>query len=116
VAADIKVLGLPQFKAALAAKAAAMRVAAAFSVATEVKSIENDATGAAPRDTGELASEISSRTTGTRGEVESASRHAGFQEFGTSSTPAQPYMTPAAQRSRGRFVGRTTGAIRKAVS
>jgi HK97 gp10 family phage protein len=116
VAARSRIIGLGGLDAALKAKASLMRAATVAAVALEVKSVKSDAEREAPRDTGELVGSIRGRTTGTRGEVEASAEHAGFQEFGTSRSAAQPFMGPAADKSRSRFVGRVSGAVRKAVS
>lgn len=112
----VTVIGLPALQAALATKAALMRAAATAAVAAEVDKIRGDAVAEAPRGaTGDLASGIDGEANGTMGQVRANARHSLFQEFGTSRHGAQPYMTPAAQKARSRFVGRVSGAIRKAV-
>lgn len=68
------------------------------------KRIERDARQAAPVDTGELRGSIVTTFSGDgRAGVASASigptaRHGLFVEFGTSDTPAQPFLFPALDR------------------
>lgn len=115
MAGKVTVVGLPQLDAALKMRAVALGAATAAIVAAEVQSIEADAERGAPRDTGELAGSVNGTASGTSGEVEATARHSGFVEFGTSDTPAQPFMGPAANRARTRIPGRVTAALRKAV-
>lgn len=113
----MKIEGLAQLDAVLKAKAAAMQAAATAAVALEVKSIQADAEREAPRGkTGDLVAGIEGDAHGTSGEVRATARHSPFVEFGTSKMAAQPYMGPAADKSRGRFVGRVSAGIRKAVT
>ncbi len=115
MARSVQVEGLGKMDAVLRAKAVALKAATAATVALEVASVKADATGGAPKDSGELAGSIEGRTLGTTGEVEATARHAAFVEFGTSHTPAQPYMGPAAESSKARFIGRVAAAARRAV-
>lgn len=116
MASGTTIIGLPAMRAALAAKAAALRAVAAASVALEVRAIEADAIGGAPQgETGDLKESIKGRSSGNSGEVKASIRYAPFVEFGTSKMGAQPYMGPASDRSRVRFVGRTSAAMRKAL-
>jgi HK97 gp10 family phage protein len=116
VAARSKIIGLGQLDAALKAKAALLHAATVTAVMLETKAVQGDAINDAPVDSGELASSIKARTNGASGTVEAQARHAAFLEFGTSRTPAQPYMGPAAAKSRSRYVGRMSAAVRRAVA
>ena len=70
--------------------------------------VAQDAARRAPRDTGELQSDIGvkqkegSATTRTRW-VGSDTRQAFFQEFGTSRMPPQPWLSPAAEAGVGKL-------------
>lgn len=116
MARSTTIIGEAQLNAILVAKAAAMQAATVAAVALEVKSVEADATAAAPRLDGDLQDGIKGTSSGTYGEVKSSARHGLFVEFGTSRTGAQPHMGPAADRSRSRFVGRVVSAVRRAVT
>lgn len=63
-----------------------------------------DAKQRVPVDTGKLQRSIHGQVTvegGTvRGEISAATEYAWYVEAGTSDTPAQPYMRPAAERAR----------------
>lgn len=88
--------GIARFRAGInaAIEAAVVEVA---------KQVEETAKGLVPIDTGALQTSI--ETFGAAGEAErivSAGQgldYAGHVEFGTYKTPAQPFMTPAAQRA-----------------
>lgn len=56
-----------------------------------------DAREFAPVLTGDLRSKIRAMSLGLVGRVVSESDHGGYVEHGTSDTPAQPYMRPAAE-------------------
>lgn len=109
MAASVTIKGLPGLNAALARKAAQAHAAAVLAVADETMQVKGDAIQIAPRDTGELEGGITSQAVGTEGEVRATARHSGFVEHGTSSSRAQPFMFPAAERSRARF---PTGAAK----
>lgn len=103
MAPSVDVKGLPELSAALARKAAEAQAAATKAVADEVALVRADAHSEAPKDSGELAAAITGAASGTSGVVESTARHTGFVEFGTFKDRAQPFMAPAAERSRSRF-------------
>lgn len=115
MAKGIEVIGLPQLQAALLRAAARTRVAASSAVAAEVKAVKDDAQDGAPVDKGELRDGIVGEARATDGTVTAPARHSGFVEHGTSKDRAQPYMAPAADRSRARFVGRVTTAVKSAL-
>src|SRR5690606_528191 len=66
---------------------------------TATRRVEEAAKRYAPVDTGELRSSISSSVSGrgmnARGRVTAAAAHAAHVEWGTSRSPAQPYLRPA---------------------
>lgn len=107
--------GLPGLKVALAKKAEELHAAAAVVVAQEVDEIHDDAVRQAPRDKGDLQRGIRTEVVGAEGTVKSTSRHAGFVEHGTYKDKAQPYMQPAAEKSRRRLPKRAVDIIRAAL-
>lgn len=111
----IKIEGLEKMKLALKESKLRMNAAAAAAVAREVAAIGDDAQAGAPVDTGELRESIRRSQRGMFGRVQATARHAGFVEFGTSKAPAQPYMMPAVEKARRRFVAGVALVIRKAV-
>ncbi len=111
----VTVVGLPELKTALAATVARLNAGATMAVAEEVNAIRDDARRIAPRDTGDLESHIDAAARGAEGTVKSTSRHAGFVEHGTYKDAAQPYMEPAAQRSRMRAPKRFAEILRTAL-
>jgi HK97 gp10 family phage protein len=111
----IKVDGFPELEAALAKKVTELRDAAEEAVRLETDIIRDDAVKFAPRDSGELEAGIRGRSNGLGGTVRATARHSTFVEHGTSSTKAQPFMTPAAKRARRRFPERAADIIRKAL-
>lgn len=74
-------------------------------VKIEVEMIADDMRRGAPRDTGELVESIQEEVNpdGLGGAAVATARHATFVEHGTEDTPEQPFVMPAAVRSRRRF-------------
>lgn len=110
-----KIEGMGRLQANLLRAAAMTRVSAAEAVRQEVEAVRKDAESGAPRRSGELRANISGDSIGSSGAVRSTARHAGFVEFGTFKDAAQPYMAPAAERSRRRFVGRVSAVVKSAL-
>lgn len=108
----IRVEGIPQLQTALLAASAGARQAAVSAIEAEVRAVTSDARGAAPRRTGALVGGISGSSSGTTGEVRSSTRHSVFMEFGTSKDAAQPFMGPAAEKSRRRFPAAVAARVR----
>lgn len=100
---SIVIHGLDHLEVVLAAKAEALHAAAIIEVAEEAELIRQDAQHGAPRLTGDLQEHVDVEVQGTKAKVRSTSRHAGFVEHGTFKDNAQPYMHPAAERSRARL-------------
>ncbi len=111
----ITVEGLPGLRAALAHATAELRAASEEAVREETELIQQDAVKFAPRDTGALERSIRGDAVGLTGNVRATARHATFVEHGTSKTPAQPFMGPAATRARRRFPARAKAIISKAL-
>ena len=86
---------LPSLSRSIAARAKAEVKQATDAIAAAAQS-------AAPVETGELRASIAE----TKGEVVASSDHAGYVEFGTVHMAAQPFLTPAAEAERPRFVDR----------
>lgn len=100
---QIKIEGLDEMKAILRVAAAQARKAAAEATSQEVGLVEHDARMGAPIDEGVLMDSIVGRSSGSYGEVRAGARHGLFVEYGTYKDPVQPFMWPAAERSRARF-------------
>jgi HK97 gp10 family phage protein len=115
VAKGVEVIGMAQLQAALLKAATQTRIAAAQAVQQEVQAVRKDAQDGAPNVTGELDAGIVGESSGIRGQVRSTARHGGFVEHGTYKDEAQPYMAPAAERSRRRFVGRVSALVKTAL-
>lgn len=84
-------------------------------VRDETYLVVEDMRRTAPRRTGELARSIQAETKDLEGKAVATARHAIFVEYGTSSTPEQPFAGPAAERSRRRFPRRLRQAVWKAL-
>jgi HK97 gp10 family phage protein len=65
----------------------------------------------APVDTGALARSIKAEATGKEITVTATARYAAFQEYGTSTTPASPYLRPALEAATSTIVDAYTGQI-----
>lgn len=89
--------------------------AARTAVRDETEDVAEDMRRAAPRRTGELARSIQAEVKDLEGKAAATARHAVFVEYGTSSTPEQPFATPAAERSRRRFPKRIRQQVREAL-
>lgn len=111
----VKILGLPEMEAAIAAKVAELHAGAIEAVAAEVALVGSDVEDAVPVDTGELKDSVQRESGGLEGSVKATARHAKFVEFGTYKDPAQPYMGPAADKARRRFPATAAAIIRKAL-
>jgi HK97 gp10 family phage protein len=89
--------------------------AARTAVRDETELVVEDMRRTAPRRTGELARSIQAEIKDLEGKAVATARHAIFVEYGTSSTPEQPFAGPAAERSRRRFPKRLRQAVWKAL-
>lgn len=111
----LSIEGLPELNRRLALATSKAVAAAKAAVADEVETLREDARDSAPRLSGELADGIVGRTDGLDGEVRTTARHSPFVEHGTYKDRAQPFMTPAAERSRRRFPAKAGALIKTAV-
>lgn len=66
--------------------------------------VEQRARSGAPVKTGDLARSITASVTGTEVHVSSPLKYAGVQEYGSTHTPAHPYMRPALGNSSAQIV------------
>lgn len=115
---EVTLEGLGELTMALNLAIKETRAAAAAAVLQETHEIRDDAEAGAPRDTGELATEISTEivgSSGTWGQVRATSDHALPMEYGTFKDTAQSFMHPAAERGRGRFTARATALLKTAL-
>lgn len=108
---SVTISGGPELTAALIAASAAAHAAVVRAVADEVKDVEEDAREGAPVRSGALRDAIRGRSSGAFGGVKSTARHAWFVEGGTYKDKAQPYMHPAAEKSRARFPKRVASLV-----
>ena len=84
-------------------------------VKEETHDVANDMRRGAPVKTGELRDGIQAEYDAKTmtGKAVSTARHTTFVVHGTSDTPANDFMTPAAERSRKRFPQRVTDTIKE---
>lgn len=97
------VVGIEAFKAAARNKAKRVHEEVQRQVIESTIRIESDAKQFAPVDTGRLRSSIKREIRDEAGRVYTDVEYAPYVEFGTSSTPAQPYMQPAVEAERKRI-------------
>jgi HK97 gp10 family phage protein len=109
----VTVKGMDQLRAKLDQLPDAIVTGVRAAVKAETEEIADDMRRGAPRATGELADSMQTEIAddGLSGKAVATARHATFVEHGTSDTPAQPYVAPAAERARKRFPGRVEAAI-----
>jgi HK97 gp10 family phage protein len=75
------------------------------------RAVQSRAQAAAPVNTGALARSIRAEATGNEITVGTPVRYAGFQEYGTNTTPASPYLRPALEAATSQIVDAYTGEI-----
>ena len=75
------------------------------------QAVKSRASAAAPVATGALARSITAEWTGNEITVGSPVPYAGFQEYGTSTVPASPYLRPALEAATSEIVNAYTGEI-----
>lgn len=89
----------------------ATRLALGVAVQETARGIETGAKQRAPVDTGFLQSSIgSSMITDSLAEIRVGAEYGAYVEFGTRSTPAKPYLTPAVSAEAGPFLARLKAA------
>lgn len=114
--AKASIEGVAQLNAKLLAAAAQSEAAARKAVRDELNEVGDDVRRGAPVDTGELRDSERREVDGLDGTVRVTARHGVFVEHGTSDTPAQPFVGPAAERSRRRFVARVSSYVKTALA
>jgi len=108
--------GADAVKAALLALVPRVEDAAAVAVEQEAEQVAADMKGGVPVVSGELQDSIGARQIGPHSwVVETLAEYATAIEWGKSSAPAQPFATPAAERSRARFPGGAARVVKGAV-
>jgi HK97 gp10 family phage protein len=114
---SVTIRGLTQLRAKLGALPGEVDAAARRVVKEETDDVAEDMRIHAPVKTGELKAKIQAEfdEATITGIAASTARHTQFVVHGTSDTPAQDFMTPAAVRSRGRFRRRLVEAINQEV-
>lgn len=112
----VRVLGEARLAAKLAAIEPALRAAMQREVKIAAVNIERGAKQRAPVDTGRLRNSITHEITegGLNAQVGSNVEYAPFQEFGTRRTRAQPFLFPAFEEERPRYMDRLKRALSKA--
>lgn len=75
------------------------------------RAVAQRAKSAAPVATGALARSIRAEATGNEITVSAPVRYAAFQEYGTATVPASPYMRPALEAATSEIVDAYTGEI-----
>lgn len=119
----VKVDGLDKLRASLAETDSEVRRAATRAVDEELDDLAQDMKRGAPvgdrsrgrRGDPPLAESIVTTRDGLKGSAGPRVLHAVFVEHGTSSHSAEPFVLPAAERSRRRFPNRVGAEVRKAV-
>ncbi len=83
-------------------------------VAESVDAVESSAKANVPVDSGDLRDSIAGTYSGLSGVVEVGEHYGWWVEFGTTSSsyPAQPFLNPAAEEERDRFVKRIGDAMK----
>lgn len=124
----VNVSGLAELEAALDRAGEHVRAALVDAVAVEVRAVVRDARARVRYDTGDLhdsiggefadgglSAEVGPQSSRSRAPADRHAQKAQVNEFGRSSMPAQPYMGPAAERSRHRWPRRAADAVKAAV-
>lgn len=104
------IIGMAEFERKLRQLDLSLQRRALIEAATAgAKLVRDVASDLAPRDTGELAEEMTTRVSGSQSDVHEASVDVGpsknafygmFQEFGTVKQAAQPFLEPAFEQTK----------------
>lgn len=110
----VTVRGMDELVRKLKALPAVVEAASKISVKAETEETADDMRRGAPFLHGELRESIGAEFDAKTitGRATATSKHAGFVEHGTSDTPAQPFVGPAASRARRRFPGRVENDLK----
>jgi HK97 gp10 family phage protein len=105
MAKDVEIEGLDVLARRLKALPDVVERACRNAVKAETTAVAQDMRRGAPRDTGELQESIQAEfdPKAIEGRAAATARHAKYVENGTTENPAQPFVEPAAERSRRRF-------------
>ena len=112
---NISIEGIPELEKALADKTSEMHAQLVGAVEEAARAVRDDAQQLVPRDTGTLHDGIGYTTEGLTAEIgvlDPDLYYGAFVEFGTSRQPAQPFMAPAGELERARFVERLKDAVK----
>lgn len=107
---------LSELKAATADAVKALVQGLEEGVKEAAHAVRNDAKRNVPVDTGTLRDGIGAQTRGLKADVAVFDKDAFYGEFiehGTSTRPARPFMLPAAERERKRFVKRLIKSVER---
>jgi HK97 gp10 family phage protein len=112
---NVTIKGLDELARKLKALPEVVDRAGARAVKAETDETADDMRRGAPFKTGELRESIGSEYNAKTmtGRASATAKHADFVEHGTSDTPAQPFVEPAAARARRRFPDRVKTEIKR---
>lgn len=110
---QVKIAGVEELARKLKALPEVVERAARTAVKAETEAVADDMRRGAPRKTGDLVdgiqAEFDAKT--ITGKAVSTARHTTFVVHGTSDTPANDFMTPAARRSEKRLMRRVKDEV-----
>ena len=110
---EVKIAGVKELARKLKALPEVVERAARAAVKAETEAVADDMRRTAPRLSGELVegiqAEFDAKT--ITGRAVSTARHTPFVVHGTSDTPANDFMTPAARRSEKRLMRRVKDEV-----
>lgn len=110
---QVKIAGVAELSRKLKALPAVIEKAAREAVKAETEAVADDMRRGAPRKSGALIegiqAEFDAKT--ITGKAVSTARHTTFVVHGTSDTPANDFMTPAARRSEKRLMRRVKDEV-----
>jgi HK97 gp10 family phage protein len=111
---EVKIAGVKELSRKLKALPDVVERAARAAVKAETEAVADDMRRGAPRLSGKLAegiqAEFDAKT--ITGKAVSTADHTKYVVHGTSDTPANDFMTPAARRSEKRLMQRVTDEVR----
>ena len=110
----VSIRGLSEAKLKVGGLPTKLERGSAAAVADVVEETTTSAKRNAPVDTRALQNSIKGEVSGTTGTVTTGVDYAPYVEYGTSRSPAQPFMRPAAEEARNRFKRIATNEVRKA--
>jgi len=113
----VTIKGMPELSRKLKALPEVVMAAGRRAVKAQVEETADDMREGAPFKTGDLRRGINAEFNSKKitGRAVSTARHSPFVENGTSDTPAQPFVEPAAIRARQRFPKRVEAELKAAL-